>query len=142
MTARVLNHPTQINFVERAILHAFEQMGAQLEFPRPPHWPFARRQDSSGCAPRSFSSAQRQASAAALYDHPERRRLHAMLGRINQGVASTLRDLASIAQILNAERDNCPYDAYRLSGVARRLLIGGCKIHSLLNGFDQNWSLA
>src|SRR5437667_6834155 len=30
----------------------------------------------------AFRSAQRQASAAALYDRAERRRLHAMLGRI------------------------------------------------------------
>jgi hypothetical protein len=49
MTVRVLEHAPQVNLVERTILHAFQEMGAQLQFPRSPLWPLLRRQDSSDC---------------------------------------------------------------------------------------------
>ena len=33
---REFKHATQVDFVERTIFHAFQKMGAQLEFPNPP----------------------------------------------------------------------------------------------------------
>jgi len=43
---RVFEHAAQVNFIERAIVHALQEMGAQLEFPFPPRWPMARCQRS------------------------------------------------------------------------------------------------
>ncbi len=60
VTARVLQHAPQVNLVERAILHPFQKMRAQLQFPRPPLRPLLRRQDSSDAVVLIvFSSAQR-----------------------------------------------------------------------------------
>ena len=43
---RVFEHAAQVNFIERAIVQALQEMGAQLEFPFPPRWPMARCQRS------------------------------------------------------------------------------------------------
>ena len=45
MAASVLKHATQVYFVEPAVLHAFQQVGGQLQFPCPPRWPLPCRQN-------------------------------------------------------------------------------------------------
>lgn len=47
ITARMLEHAPEIHCIEIAILHALEDMRAQLELPRPPLWPLMRCDDSS-----------------------------------------------------------------------------------------------
>jgi hypothetical protein len=47
MTGRVLKHPTELKFIESSVIHALQKVGAEFEFPRPPFWPFLRRQDPS-----------------------------------------------------------------------------------------------
>ena len=55
----MFKHPKQIDFVEHAILHAFQKVGTQLESTVP----LVRCQNSSGCPSRSFSSAERYVMA-------------------------------------------------------------------------------
>jgi len=45
LAASMLQHATQVHFVEPAVLHAFQQVGGQLQFPCPPRWPLPCRQN-------------------------------------------------------------------------------------------------
>ena len=65
MAASVFQHPTQVYFVEPAVLHAFQQVGGQFQFPCPPRWPLSCLQNRLVNSPSFVSSAQRQPSAAA-----------------------------------------------------------------------------
>jgi hypothetical protein len=47
MAARVFEHATEIHFVEAALFHALQKVGAQFQFPRPPRWPRSCRQAPS-----------------------------------------------------------------------------------------------
>ena len=60
MAASVLQHATQVYFAEPAVLHAFQQVGGQLQFPCPPQWPLSCRQNRLA----SSSSFVRQPNAA------------------------------------------------------------------------------
>jgi len=57
MTTRMLEHAAEINLIEVAIFHAFEQMRTQLKLPQPPVWPLMLPDDSSGNTMRWLHSA-------------------------------------------------------------------------------------